>query len=340
MQFIWSQVKNRFSIGTSSIDIVDSMPVLPLSAIFLHIDATNTVANAADSVTTLFGALKSIQFRYRGTQIWAVTPQDLYRMTRNIGVWTTQLQKTSDAAGTRRLVTLCIPFGRHLFNPTECFPGVAKGETELFTSWNATSGNYSTYRYTLETLQLIGANPTAYIRATTIGLTPNATGNYDVDLPRAAPLLGIGLSQTNSEPRNATADVETVKVLADNQDYGYSLISSATARAMQYYRKPPAQELDIRQSVSDVAATYTVDALNINAETTESQMSEFMYMNFDPFGDNMYMLDGRTFSDLKLRLNLNAANPLRIIPLEMYDAGAIITAHGGTPASTTTKKTA
>jgi len=322
-EFIVGQHATRDAIGGADTTRLIPMPILPLSAVFLTIEANLIAANTADIWTQLLDQLKSIQFRYRGTQIWAVRGTDLYRTARALGIWGCRPEHQTQGAAARRILTLCIPFGRRLFDPDEAFPAVAKGETELFIDITAASASYNTLKFTVESLQLPGATPKNFLRCTTISDTPTATGDKDYDLPRAAPILAVGFVQTNSEPTAASPDIERVKILLNNQDYDYSLISSMLMRNLGALKKQHGVDLWAHTHVENTAGAYAQNATSLTDNTSTSTEREFLWLEFDPLGDGQYALPGPIAQDLKARVNFNTAAAIRILPVELWQPSII-----------------
>lgn len=228
------------------------------------------------------------------------------------------------------MITLCLPFGRPLYDPMELFPAVAKGETELVIAWTAAPSGYNSLIYTIESVQIPDVVPKSFLRATTIGLTPAATGDLDVDLPRSAPLLHLGYSVTASEPVAALATIEQVKILANNQDRGYSLVSNHAARAMQAYNAPLGLEMDNILHVENTAASYTQNAVTLSNVVNLSSASEFGWLPFDFLGDGQFALQAQTFQDLKARITFNTAAAIRLLPIEYWSPAML--SRGGEPA--------
>lgn len=316
--FIWTRQLNRFAVGGADVDIVVNMPTLPLSGVLITLDYQVAAANTTDIISNLLQAIRILNFRYRGTTIWSLRGDDLLRVSRALVGSRSQVERTAYTAAVRRLVTLWLPFGYSLGHPTMCFPKVEKGSTELVLSMATAPTGYNTGRVTVDVLQLPNASPSSFFRCTTIADTPAATGNKDYDLPRSGPILGCGIVVTNSEPGSALADIEDAKILAQFQDYGYSLIGANAMRALQYASDGPGLDGIEFGVLSNIAGAYTQFALTGSPVTLNSVLSNFSYLNCDWQQDQQYAIDGRKFNDLKLRLNFNTAAACRILPVEYW----------------------
>lgn len=230
--FIQSKVAKSYSLGTTDADESWLLPTNPISFIAITMRALTAAANVVDTAMLLALQLLSVQVRFRGSQMWAVSGDDLMRMSATMGVYTPKLYNPAIADNSPRAVTLVIPFGRKLLDPNECFPVTSKGELELYISWDAVTSSYDTILLDISTFELPDAKPKQFLRATTMSDTPTATGDKDYDLPRLAPLCGIGVFQTASYPTSSTPTINSIKVLLNNLDTGYTDVDPVTMRAL------------------------------------------------------------------------------------------------------------
>lgn len=322
---------NSVAVGASDTETITLMPTLPLSYIIVTVEANLVAANTSDIPETLLGQLLSVQFRHRGTQIWAASGLDLYRQARILTGFKLSLQAWAYTAASRRVATLIIPFGRRPYDPKEAFPAVQKGESELYISWDAATATYDTLRYTIESVQLPDAQPANFLRCTTMAYTPSATGDNDVALPRSSPILGLGVVQTLAEPANTNGTIETIKILANNQDTWYSLIHMLNARAMAAGWRDGDEDMAVHQHISDVAAAYTQFQATRGNQWLNSVIEKYGYLDFDPTDDGMWALQAQQFQDLTARINFNTAAAIRLLPVELWPITMI--RKPGTPAT-------
>lgn len=314
---------SRQALGASAAQLPVIMPNQPLSALFVTIEAGLVAANTNDNLQTFLSGITNLIFTWKGTSIWNCRGDDLVRMCRALGVMRCRFEKTASTINARRILTITIPFGRKLFNPLECFPLVDKGTTQLQINSAGDNATYSGYKATVESLQLLGAQPTNFLRAITFSDTPSATGNKDYDLPRLYPLLGIGITTTNSEPSSTLDDIENYKILQNFQDYDYSLIQGNTAKALQWlYDSPGFDDTEIIMQ-NNVGAAYVQFAASGTSLLSGDLTRNFHFLHFDPTRDGTYMLDASKATDLKLRLNYNTAAAMRFMPVEYWPVDAI-----------------
>ena len=316
--FIQSKIAKSYSLGTTDGDESWLLPTNPLTALAITIRCLTAAANVVDTAMLLALQLLSVQVRFRGAQIHALSGDDLMRMTACMGIYAPKLYNPAIADNSPRALTLVIPFGRKLFDPAECFPSTQKGESELYISWDAVTSNYDNITLDISTIELPDAKPSRFLRMTTMSDTPAATGDKDYDLPRLAPLCGIGVFQTASYPTNATATINAIKVLLNSLDTGYTDIDPVTMRALSPMNAANALASDITTQLENAAAGYTQNVLSTGLHTLTGADRDFMYLDYDPARDGAHLLGGDKAAEVKLRINFGATSAIRIIPVELF----------------------
>lgn len=317
--FVQSKVAKSYSLGTTDADESWIMPTNPLSHIAITIRALTAAANVVDTAMLLALQLLSIQFRFRGSQIHAVSGDDLIRLTTCMGVFAPKLYNPAIADNSPRSITMILPFGRRMFDEAECFPATTKGETELYISWDAVTASYDNYLLDISTFELPNGKPTQFLRATTMSDTPSATGDKDYDLPRLAPLCGIGIFQTASYPTNSTPTINSIKVLNNSLDYGYTDIDPVSARAMSPMSAFQSPNGDMSLQLENAGGAYVQNALTTGMHSFTGPDRDFMYLDYDPLRDGKHLIGGDKSAEVKMRINFGATSAIRIIPIELFN---------------------
>lgn len=317
-EFIHSCHANAVAVGGTDTTVAYRMPVLPVTCVYITLNAQLTTANTSDSVTTLLSALTSVQYRFRGTQVWSMNGLDLYRVTRAMGIFGMRPELWNKTLNSVRTINLVLPFGRRLYDYQECFPAVAQGETELALSFTAAPSGYNTLSYNIDSVQLIDGQPTTFIRGTTFSDTPAAAGDKDYDLPRAAPLVGVGIHATATYPASTSPNISLVKVLANNQDYMYAQATPSTLRAMSGLRRSLGYEMDTLIHGENTGGAYTQNADTLTARFNDSPMSNYFWLPFDVYGDDSYIAPANLFQDFKMRLTFANTGAVRFTPIELW----------------------
>lgn len=314
----------RRTLGATANQITEDFPVLPVSFGLLTITCVATSANTLDNIETILSKISNIMITYRGSMIWGVKAIDLYRLGLALVGWDPQMYQTSQAAASRRDIVLLIPFSRKPYDTFECFPATTRGDCSSIITTIADPGNYTTYTYTLEWVQLPDANPGQFLRATQMQITPTATGDFDVDLPRGAPLVGLGLVQSASEPATATGDIEQIKIMMANQDTWYPELFMLSARSLVGITNNVFGSNSIMHThIENTAGAYAQNATTLNQLIANAPSEEFGWMPFDPTEDGKFILDGTKALDLKARITFNATNAIRLLPVELWTPSII-----------------
>lgn len=316
--FIQSRIARDYSLGTTDANEEWLLPTNPISHLDISIKALAAAANVADSALVLAAQLQTIQVLYRGTQIAAISGDDLLRLTASLGLHCPRFYNPLTADDSRRALTLRIPFGRTLFNMKEALPTSNKGDLSLYIAWDAVTSSYDNLILNISTYELPTAQPTNFLRYTTMTDTPAATGDKDYDLPRIAPILGLGFFQTASYPASATPTINTLKILLNNLDTGYTDIDSVMARDISPYNDVPTIASDVWVQQENSAVAYTQNALTVGQHLTNGPSRDFMYLDYDPGRDLAHLLDGPKATELKARINFGATSAIRIIPVEWF----------------------
>jgi hypothetical protein len=326
--FIQSRVARGFSLGAVNGQQEWLLPSNPISHIDISIKAQVVAANFADNALSLADQLSSIQVLYRGTQIYSIRGADLLRLMSAMGVFGSQFYNPAVAAASNRSLLLRVPFNRQQFNEMECFPRTAKGDATILIQWTAVS-SYNTITLDIATYELPQATPKNFVRVTTLTDTPAATGDKDYDLPRFAPLLGIGFYMTSSFPTAATPTINTAKILLNNLDTGYTDMESTMGRDQANCYEYPRYGNDQILQQENSAAAYTQFALTTAPHYTDGPSRDFFYLDYDPGRDGKHLLMGPGATDLKARLNIGVANALRIMPVEWFAPNMLPNYKGG-----------
>ena len=321
--FVQSKIAKSYSLGTTDADETWLLPTNPLSFIAITIRCLTAAANVVDTAMLVALQLLSIQMRFRGAQMLSLSGDDLLRMNACMGIHAAKLYNPAIADNSPRALTVIVPFGRKLFGDLECFPATQKGETELYISWDAVTASYDNYVLDISTVELPEAKPTSFLRMTTMSDTPAATGDKDYDLPRLAPLAGIGIFQTASYPTNSTPTINSIKVLLNSLDTGYTDIDPVTMRALSPMNAPDPIASDTTTQLENAAVSYTQNALSTGQHSLTGADRDFLYLDYDPNKDGKHLLGGDKAAEVKLRINFSATSAIRIIPAELFPPSAL-----------------
>jgi len=296
-EFLRSVIVQNATISASDVKTYD-LPVNPLSHILINLQGLNVTDEA--TLAQILARLSKVEVLFKGASVMSMSGADLHALDAtlfgNLPILSNQVA-TDNAT---RNLTLIIPFGRSLWNKNECFPATKKGELQLQITFSATETEIDNLVLQVETVELMGAAPTRYLKATTQTKTPAATGDNDVDLPINNKLAGVFIFSTTVPTGTATTTtVDTVKLLADNKETLFGLANWESLHGELLNRLGHREDYD--------------------ASADNDDISKYALMDFSPMATDEYLLDTKGFASLKLRVNAGDTNVFRAIPLELVD---------------------
>jgi len=320
-RFIHSILRSNNAI-TADGDVVYDLPVNPLSVILLHVsplNETSTIGNYA-LLEALLSAVDNVRVTHRGSAIIDLSGVDLavlMMLWHRLPIWQSNAVETDND---RRSLVLPVIFGRHPYMAGECFPETKKGELQLTVTWDIADTGFDGLRISIETIELPEASPDFVQKVTTLAQTFAATGQNEVDLPignllRAVLLFGT-TAYAGATPAPTIGEVELLK---DNVQTHYTATDWEVLRAvlgLAGVRFP-----------SDSRHIHSVNAAGAGREDTlepeigASLDDNYALVDLDPTRDDEYSLETAGAGRVHLRIDAEAANAMRAIPIERMSAG-------------------
>lgn len=298
MKFIHSVVAQDEAVVKNTVVTWD-LPVNPLSHLILTIKALNAAAFECTKYE-LENLLKNVLITYKGTSVVDLSGVELDTYNalifKNLSVLGNQVAPINSV----RTLSLVVPFGRKLFDAAECFPSTRRGELVLQITFNtaAATPNIGTPQIQIEAVELPEAKPTQYVKVTTLIKTPTAIGLHDTDLPIGNRYIGIGL-QATTVPIGITwtKSISYVEMLVNNSEYNYSKSNWESLHGMLINKIGHREPYDL-----DADHDHYMDAA---------------LLDFDPLGNDEYLVDTKDFASFKLRIYADIANAIKIHPIEL-----------------------
>jgi hypothetical protein len=323
MRFLHSIARASVDWPTASSIGPFDLPVNPLSLILLSFELTNTNPAAIgtySAIDDLLTNVTSIIVKHKGENIMQGTLRDLACVNALVGRRFPGWDRVAKTNGGIRRVIVPLGFGRRSYDPDECFPPTSRGNLTIEGTRAANPSGFSDCNLSIETVELIEADPKQYLKYTTQSATA-VVGQYDVPLPIGNPLMWLVFFDTALATLDtATSSWGQVKLLKDNVEQYYPLSEAQTLAGQvnsllgSYGDGFPGH---IHQ-INDGAALSNSD----DAEIPVSQgFRGYFGMTFDPLGDSRYMLETAGAADLKLRAIGTSATAVRVLPVELVRAG-------------------
>lgn len=329
MQFLRQVLVQDETAAVSTVR-TDDLPVNPLSMVLLTVKALNDTGTLGNYslINAILNSVSKVEILYKGSAIISGSLADLSRLFGFlVGHGPAQLAGAYTDNNTRG-VTVPILLGRRPFWAEECFPAVRRGELQLQTTTAAAQTGVDNLVFQIETVEMLGATPTRFLKATTISKTPSATGDHDVDLPignKIAHALLFGTTVPTGASYNASFG--QLRLLVDNVEQYYARTNWETLHNEMSRRVSEGSQHAVHQHLENTAGAYTQNVITDDNNTNVGFWDQYALLDFDPLNDGSMLLDTKGRARIHLRINADVADAIRIIPTEIIDvAGANITA--------------
>lgn len=304
-------------------DVTVDLPVNPLSAILLHLsplNETSTIGNYA-MLEALLGACTNVRVSHKGSAVIEASATDLAVLAmlwHKLSIWQSNVMETDNF---RRSVVLPILFGRMPYVGAECFPETRKGELQLTMTFDIAATAFDGLRFGVETVELPGASPQTVQKVTTLAQTFAATGQNDVDLPIGNVLRGILLWGTTAYTGAAPAPtIGEMELMVNNVQTHYSGTDWEVSRgilSMLGIPFPP----DMRH-IHSVNAAGAGREDTLEPEIGATIVDNYAFLGLDVTHDDEHSIDTNGASRVNVRCTAEAAEAVRVLPIERVDAAA------------------
>jgi hypothetical protein len=297
MEFIRSNILKDHTSATETIE--RDLPTNPLS----HLIFTVCGEQATDEATLaeIIAFLNTLEVTQSGKTVIALQSEDLYGVNcylyRHRPILTNAIT-TDDAI---RNLTLIVPFGRRIFDPTECYPATKKGELTLRANMTALATSISDGLINIEAVELVGATPQRYLKTTQmVVVAPGATGDNDIELPIGNKIVAIQIRMTTF-PTTATDlyGVTEARILVDNKEFGYACAKAPCLVGEGIFRMGGSESTMLLQQL--------LNPLNI------------VWLDFGPTDNDEYLLDTAGKSSVKLRLTMGVNEATNVTIMELVN---------------------
>lgn len=310
-------------------DVTLDLPVNPLYCILYTLRVEQLAASdTADKMIGLADILTDVsklEVLYRGSSVISGSLTDLTVLN---SLWTGRMpwiQYQSDAANGPRAVTIPLYLGRPWKGGAEAFPATRRGELTLHRVFAAAATRQVTTTITeqIETIELLDATPTAFIKAVTLSKTFATTGDNDLDLPLGNPLAGILLYGTSPFYQTAcNATWLKTKLMVDNVEYATALTNWESLNGQLHYLIDRNSEMQAHYHTENLAAAYAADVTTTKPKTPTSILQYYGLIDLDPWRDDKYLLTTSGRGRVHLRATAGTADTARAMPIEVLSVVA------------------
>jgi hypothetical protein len=311
------RISDQFALAANT-EYTFELPVLPLSHIHLTLAFTQPTANANFSLTDALSNITRISLLVRGVSIVDLTAEELFVLMNFIWDGVGQLlRRTQAAAASRHYLTLLIPLARKPYDPNTGLPPVERGQALLYFRTGTLTG---TPRATIVAAGNPQANPRVVMRAVRAVRSIAATGDNDIDLALAAPLVGL-LFRDGASPLTAdTSPIKTAKLLVNNKEVGISAINRETLFAETLIAAKDFYLTGDHFHIENTAAAYTQNATTLQQAFTDTLL-QWAGILFDIDKDLSNLFEFNPGDKVQIRVNATATGEVRVIPVEAFPVG-------------------
>lgn len=273
------------------------LPVNPVSFLLLHFRA-DCAAGAVD-FQQLLGHITSIIVQFKGTQVIAMSGQDLVRLVHRLWGRSINIENFNAVAPALIAFTLPIPFTRKPYWSKEAFPATRRGEFNITVTRSAVLTNVANPVFAIEGVQLLEAEPQQFLKVVTLSRNIVA-GDADMELPIGNPFIGMQIfSPTAMGNTPISETIRRLRLQLDNVEYDYSDTAFDVVRSVGFFRSSDGNDFTALSSLH----------------------RSYVYLDFDPMMDDMYMVDTEGRASVKLRFVPDVGGLVRVMPVELVRLG-------------------
>lgn len=216
--------------AADAVGVTLDLPVNPLSVILFTIKALNDTGTVANyrSYLTLIDAITNVVVKYRGASVLAGDLRDLAVMTAILTGWQPQQLNMGILDNDVRAITVPLVFGRVPYSPDECFPATRRGDLTLSFDTDILDTGYDGLITQIETIELLDAQPSQFLKQTTTERILDAAGDFDIELPIGNDVLGVLLRGATVPNTAFDASIGQLALMVDNVEMVYSLTNWET----------------------------------------------------------------------------------------------------------------
>ena len=300
MEFLKSIIVDNETPAADGVETYP-LPVNPVSHLVITICCLNFAAVEA-TIPEIAATLTNVHVLHRGTTVFQMSGVDLLAFNHILLAKTPLTGQQTATEDHTRWLSLVVPFGRKMYDPTECFPQSRAGELQLQLTVDIATAAVDGLILQVEAAELYGATPSRHLKVTTIVDDALVIGDNDIRLPIGNPYAGIMLFSTTKPLDLAwTTTIDQIKLLANNKEHYFSSSNWESLRGELINR--PGMEAGYLAAIG----LYIHD-----------HIAQYAYMDFDPRGNDQFLMETAGMNALILRITGGDTEEARIFPIELH----------------------
>lgn len=306
------------------------LPVNPLSIVLLSLQPLNNTAGAPNnyqSVAGLLSMITEVLISYRGAAVRRMSLTDAAVLAAVLHGWSPMQRDQRLLDNAVREITVPICLGRRPYDPAECFPATRRGDLTMQLALDVAVTGLDGLTLRIETVELLEATPTRFIKAVRQSKPIGAVGEDDIELPIGNDLLGMLLYAPSSRFDANTEDTFfRLRQMVDNVETILAATSMTSLHGELSRRLRGAGLWEHRHSFEyDPTLLALTQAETRDTATNDPTLDHYGYVDYDPLEDGSYALRTPGAARVNLRADFEGAVPetARVIPVELVQlAGA------------------
>lgn len=318
-RFLQSIAQPLTTIATGASITPFDLPVNPLSFLLVHFQITRAVPAALltyEAIDDLITAITAVRILHRGEQIIQGSLRDLMMMNALYQGVFPGMSKLHPIGAAVDSISFPICLGRKPYDPDSCFPATSRGNLRMEMDTAVFPTGYTALSYSVETVELIEADPSEYVKYVTQARTA-VVGQFDAPLPIGNPLLGVLMFDTAIATLNTdVSSWGTIKLLKDNVEQYYPLSDYVSLASMVEMKMKDQFALNAGHVHKFVAADALASMTDSAATLISAGARGYAFLDFDPLHDGQYEMETAGAADIKIRGNGGSATAVRYHPLE------------------------
>lgn len=317
MRFLHSIAVPERAVSSDSVESFD-LPVNPLSALLINIRPLNETATLANyaKYREICAAFNRITVSYRGASVLSMRGEDLAALNFFRHGIQPREANADNVDNERRSVCLPLLFGRFPYDPSSAFPASKRGELVIEFDIDVADTGYDGFRYNVESIELLGANPREYERRTSIARTFAATGDNDIELPLGNTCRGLLLWGTTPYAGASPApSFGRMSLMLDNQEVGYADTDWESAMAVAGLLGRNSPPLGDHKHTLNAAGAGIEETTSV-FDRGEGGWENYVFLDLDPTRDDSFAIDTKSAATFMLRCNAETADAVRVMPIE------------------------
>ncbi len=296
------------------------LPTNPLSVVLLCIRPLNDTGTLLEyqGLMGIAGAMNRISILLRGSSIFSMSGRDVVAYNYHRHGIVPQEANSDNVTNERRCVVLPLILGRFAYDAASCLPHSHRGELTMELDIDIASTGYDGLRLSVETIELLTANPKFAERKVTLTQTWGATGDNDLQLPVGNLLRGALLFGTTGFGGAVPAPSwGRVSLYMDGEQHSYAGMDFEVGTMLgQLMGRQPFGAGGHGHTHTEVApGVIPTDGIPFDVGTSDG-MENYAWMDFDPTRDDSYSVDSTKAVQLFLRANAETADAVRAVTVE------------------------